>query len=77
MVSRSNYPRQLVVDGEEWQLSLREEGGFRFTWVSGIVGGSGFIYQPSRSDFEPSTEMIEEAIRNYMSEVDPETGYLD
>ena len=45
-------------------------------WVSGPNAGYGFSL--SSSDDRPMTQtQLEEAIRNFLGQVDPETGYVE
>jgi hypothetical protein len=69
---------RLVVDGE--QFDVREEPGrpgqYHFSWASGPNSDYGFT--SARSDGRPeSTAELREAIRDFLAQVDPETGFIE
>ena len=69
-------PYETVVDGETWVVRHRtnDPGTYDFDWVSGPNEGYGFaLYSPDRS--EKTTGELDEEIRRFLSEIDPETGY--
>jgi hypothetical protein len=64
---------RLEVDGEVFELCPDEFAGTRYTWVSGPDPGYGF-------SVSPTTEAMAEHeanIRNFLSMIDPRTGYLE
>ena len=67
--------QRLTVDGEVFDVRQRDgrPGTYDFTWVSGPNEGYGF------SSFgHTSTEVawMPDAIRNFLAQIDPKTGYL-
>lgn len=72
MASRGSF--RTVVDGETFEVSTGE-GTHSLTWVSGPNPGYGFT--TVRSDgAELTPEQLEAAIRDFLSNIDPATGYL-
>jgi hypothetical protein len=74
----SSAAARLVVDGE--QFDVREQAGrpgtYHFAWVSGPNPGYGFT--SARSDGQASTtDQLEDSIRGFLAQVDPETGYIE
>ena len=64
----------LVVDDEVFDVA-HERGGNHFSWVSGPSPGYGFTV--GRSDGAALTEeQARSAIRGFLAEIDPATGYL-
>ena len=69
---------RVCVDGEDFEITTSPErpGQYHYDWVSGPNPGYGF--SSASSDGRPSTmNDHEEAIRNFLGQVDPETGYID
>ena len=65
----------MVVDGEQFNVSERavEPGVYDFRWTSGPNEGYGFgSAGGSMTDAE-----LEDAIRDFLSQVDPITGYIE
>lgn len=77
-MASNNYPHRIVVDGEQWAIHEDEEhpGLIDLRWMSGPAGGSGIT---TRTNFRgmPPMHFIENQVRDYMHNVNPETGYLD
>lgn len=74
----TSAPVRLVVDGE--QFDVREQSGrpgtYHFAWVSGPNAGYGF--SSARSDGQSSTTaQLEDDIRGFLANVDPETGFIE
>jgi hypothetical protein len=68
---------RLEVDGQVFDISPRSgrPGQYDYTWISGRDPRYGFT--SARSDGEPSTTAEHvEAIRGFLAQVDPETGYI-
>ncbi len=66
----------MEVDGEVFEASAGQTGSDEYTWITGSNAGYGFC-SPS-SDREPSTLAAhEDAIRDFLSTVDPATGYTE
>ncbi len=75
---RAEQPRTVVVDGETFLVNPRptEPGTYDFDWKSGPNAGYGFSC--SGGDRRPrSSDEIEDDIRNFLSGINPKTGYLD
>jgi hypothetical protein len=70
-------PVALVVDGENFVVSQRAgtPGTYDFDWVS-HPHDYGFATGGPRDWVPDEAEMVEE-IRSFLSQVDPETGYLE
>jgi hypothetical protein len=71
-------PVRITVDGEVFEVATQPDhpGHYHYTWISGPIPGYGFS---SASSDRRSPTMIdhEEAIRNFLSHVDPETGSIE
>jgi hypothetical protein len=68
----------MVVDGEHFDVTERtsERGVYELRWVSGPNDGYGFAACSHGS--EPlSDEELEDAVRNFLSQVDRATGYIE
>lgn len=71
-------PVHLTVDDEAFEITTSPElpGTYHYAWTTGPNPDYGFT--SSRSDGQPSgTEEHETAIRNFLAQVDPTTGYID
>lgn len=69
---------RVEVDGEVFDVVARGDrpGQYDYTWTSGPNPGYGF--GSASSDGRASTMADHEAaIRNFLSQVDPETGYIE
>jgi hypothetical protein len=66
----------LTVDGESWEVTAAD-GQFEFSWLSGTADSYGFSSRPFPATTTLSIEQLEQMIREFMSNVNPETGYLD
>ncbi|HEY7043914.1 MAG TPA: hypothetical protein VH419_09635 [Nocardioidaceae bacterium] len=69
---------RMDVDGEEFDVSERPDrtGEYHFDWVSGPNAGYGFTTATSDHSELDQAE-LEEAIREFLAMVDPETGYIE
>jgi hypothetical protein len=75
-MSRAKPRFRIEVDGELFEVLAGQTGSDEYEWISGPNQGYGF--GSSRSDRTPSTmEDHEEAIRNFLSMVDRETGFIE
>lgn len=64
-----------LVDGETFWIRRRDDGAHLYDWVSGPNPDYGFsMGGPAVEHFTP--EFHEEAIRDFLSAIDPETGYM-
>ena len=66
----------LEVDGEMFSLRQDESDGNAYPWLSGPNPGYGFS-SASADGLPSSLDDHEEAIRNFLSHVDPDTGYIE
>lgn len=67
-------PVRVVVDGESFDV-VRDGSTIHHTWVSGPNEGYGFSVGGSGAT-ELTDEEVRSAIRAFLSEIDPRTGYL-
>lgn len=75
-VRHNNGQLRLTVDGEVFEVRPRRgvPGQYDFDWVSGPNVQYGFT--SARSDGNAETkEALEEAVRDFLAMIDPETGY--
>jgi hypothetical protein len=69
---------RVTVEGEVFDVTAQPDhpGHYHYAWISGPNPGYGF--SSASSDRRPSVMVDhEEAIRNFLSQVDPETGYIE
>jgi hypothetical protein len=75
---------RLSCDGETFELRPERSGGTHYTWLSGPNPGYGFtmsgiidtgVAMSSREP--PDIEQHEKNIRNFLSMIDPKTGYIE
>lgn len=69
---------RLTVNGQVFDVDydLEQPGAYHYTWVSGPNDGYGFTSR--RSDHQRSSVAEhDEGIRDFLSAVDPETGYIE
>jgi hypothetical protein len=71
-------PTSVEVDGEVFDVAAERDrpGQYRFMWVSGPNSGYGFSVGTSDGRAMSSAEM-EAGIRNFLAQVDPETGHIE
>ncbi|MEV8375283.1 hypothetical protein AB0P21_21290 [Kribbella sp. NPDC056861] len=70
---------ELEVDGQVFEVRYRADGSghYDFDWLNGPNPGYGFSSK-SAGDAEPRSQAeLEEAIRNFLKQVDPVTGYIE
>jgi hypothetical protein len=66
----------MTVDGEIFEVSRTPRGADEYKWITGPNKGYGF--GSLRSDLSVATdEEHEQAIREFLAEIDPETGFID
>lgn len=70
-------PHRITVDGELWEVRERGDGHYDFTWLSGIAPDYGFTSRVIGPEDSMTDEVIEASIRDFMSNVNRATGYLD
>ena len=63
----------LEVDGELFAVRPDEDGGTGYIWVSGPNPGYGFGVSPFQGK---SPDEHRQAIRDFLADIDPVTGYL-
>lgn len=70
-------PLRFTVEGELFEVRPRlgVPGQYDFDWVSGPNDGYGFTSATSDGSAE-SRDDLEDAIRDFLSMIDPETGYI-
>ncbi|MER7420346.1 hypothetical protein ABT346_26785 [Micromonospora peucetia] len=69
-------PIMVTVDGQDFRVRVRagKPGTYDFNWLS---GPHDYGFGLSRSDgYAMSLPEMEEAIRDFLSQIDPATGYL-
>lgn len=77
--SGDNATHVVHVDGELFDVTVIGESKFKYYWVSGPNPGYGFtcFLVGSIDDFEIQEKHHREAIRGFLKDVDPRTGYLE
>jgi len=70
--------KRIVVDGEHFDVSERagEPGVYELRWTSGPSEGYGFATSTYSGEGQTEAE-LEDAIRTFLSQVDPATGYIE
>ena len=63
----------LAVDGEIFTLRPDGLGGTHYSWISGPNPGYGFSMSPTAE----ASEEHRTNIRNFLSMIDPATGYIE
>jgi hypothetical protein len=72
------HPTRVEVGGEGFDVVVPRDrpGQYYFTWVSGANRRYGF--SSGSSDGRPMTDAdIQESLRNFLAQVDPETGHIE
>lgn len=77
-MDEAQRPIRLVVDGERFDVRERSgrPGQYDFDWVSGPNPGYGFTSATSNGQPQTAVE-LEDAIRNFLAQVDPEAGCIE
>lgn len=65
----------MEVDGEVFDVRDNNQGGTDYGWVSGPKRGYGFSSFPS-VPFRPDADDHIAAIRDFLSKINPDTGYI-
>lgn len=70
-------PYETIVEGEVWVVRQRinEPGAYEFKWVSGPNENYGFTSWTNDGSALTTAE-LDESIRDFLSAIDPATGYL-
>ena len=68
-------PVMMTVDGQDFRVRERadEPGSYDFDWLS---GPHDYGFGISRAGFAMTLPEMEEAIRTFLAEIDPVTGFL-
>jgi hypothetical protein len=67
-------PLRLEVDGEVFAIRPAQFGGTDYTWLTGPNPGYGFSMSPTPN---LSVDEHRTSIRNFLSMIDPTTGYIE
>lgn len=72
-------PLRLIVDSEVFEVAEApgQPGGYHYKWTSGPNPGYGFTSVLSDPTYQLSVGEHEAAIRDFLTSINPETGYLD
>lgn len=71
-------PVRVIADGEVFDVAAQPDhpGHYHYAWISGPNPDYGF--SSASSDGRPRSIVDhEEAIRNFLTHVDPDTGYIE
>ncbi|CAM5503003.1 hypothetical protein AQI96_34390 [Streptomyces canus] len=68
----------MSVDGEEFEVSRPDgrPGTYHFTWLTGPNPGYGFGFS-THPPVPADREQLEEAVRDFLAQVDPDTGHIE
>ncbi|WP_225886470.1 hypothetical protein [Streptomyces canus] len=74
----ANEPWRMSVDGEEFEVSRPDgrPGTYHFTWLTGPNPGYGFGFS-THPPVPADREQLEEAVRDFLAQVDPDTGHIE
>ena len=82
-------PFTLIVDGEVFTVTVRDDGSEDYTWESGPNEKYGFgggpaqvavgpgVSVPTAEQYLSTISEHRESIRNFLGMIDPETGYIE
>ncbi|WP_262365440.1 hypothetical protein [Gordonia sp. OPL2] len=83
-------PITLTVDGEVFELTEGEGSQYSYTWLTGPNKGYGFSESAHSASLDPDVPLPEdlpkyrltfkqhiESIRDFLSMIDPKTGYTE
>lgn len=70
--------KRIVVDGEHFDVTERvgEPGVYELRWTSGPNADYGFATSTYSGETQTDAE-LDNAIRDFLSRVDPSTGYIE
>jgi len=70
--------KRMVVDGEHFDVTecVSEPGVYELRWTSGPNADYGFTRSTYSGEGQAGAE-LEDAIRDFLSQVDPTTGYME
>lgn len=63
-----------TVDGETFAVRRRDDGAVHYDWISGFNDGYGFSSFGSSEPLSPEQHVA--SIRDFLSAIDPATGYF-
>ena len=71
-------PWRMSVDGEVFEVSRPDDspGSYNFTWLTGPDPQYGFGFR-THPPVRVGRADLEEAVRNFLAQVDPDTGYIE
>ncbi|MFF0078825.1 hypothetical protein ACFYR1_03720 [Streptomyces canus] len=71
-------PLRMSVNGEEFEVNQPDDspGTYDVTWLTGPDPQYGFGFR-SHPPVQVARAELEEAIRDFLSQVDPSTGHID
>ncbi|MFI7504612.1 hypothetical protein ACIBVL_40285 [Streptomyces sp. NPDC049687] len=74
----ANEPWRMSVDGEEFEVSQPDgkPGTYHFTWLTGPDPQYGFGLS-THPAVRAGREHLEEAVREFLAQVDPDTGHIE
>ncbi|MEH0419988.1 hypothetical protein [Streptomyces sp. B21-083] len=74
----ANESWQMSVDGEEFEVSRRDDapGSYDLAWLTGPDPRYGFGFS-THPPVAADRAQLEESIRDFLSQVDPETGHIE
>lgn len=69
---------RITVDGEIFDVTASDDapGQYHLNWRSGPNPGYGFTCRRSDGDFSTEPQLVEQ-IRDFLTHINPATGYLD
>jgi hypothetical protein len=74
----ADEPSRMSVDGEEFEVSRPDDspGTYHLTWLTGPDPHYGFGFR-GHPPVRVGRAGLEAAIRDFLSQVDPETGHIE
>ncbi|WP_329252437.1 hypothetical protein [Streptomyces canus] len=74
----THRPLRMSVDGEEFEVSQPDDspGTYDVTWLTGPDPQYGFGFR-SHPPVQVARAELEEAIRDFLAQVDPSTGHIE
>lgn len=68
---------RLSVDGEPWEVNHHGDGQYDLSWTGENSHNYGFSMNLGGREAELTPQMLEDVIREFMDNINPETGFLD
>jgi len=74
----AHEPWRMSVDGEEFEVSEPDgkPGTYHVTWLTGPDPQYGFGFT-THPPVRPGRGHLEEAVREFLAQVDPDTGHIE